>query len=105
MPRRLLAALASVALLLPAAAAAQELATLLADRVEVTGDGVITAEGNVEVFYQGTRLTAPRVRYERAGERLFIEGPITLADGDSVTVLAEAAELDADLRNGILLGA
>lgn len=105
MPRRLLAALASLALLAPLPAAAQDLATLLADRVEVMGSGTIVAEGNVEVFYRGIRLTAPRVRYERAGERLFIEGPITLADGDTVTVLAEAAELDADLRNGILLGA
>ncbi len=98
------AAVATLALLAPAAAA-QDLATLLADRVEVTGEDTITAEGNVEVFYEGIRLTAPRVRYERAGERLFIEGPITLADGETVTVLADAAELDADLRNGILLGA
>jgi LPS-assembly protein len=104
MAGRLAAALASLVLLAPAASA-QDLATLLADRVQVTGEGAITAEGNVEVFYQGIRVTAPRVRYERAGERLFIEGPITLADGDSVTVLADAAELDADLRNGILLGA
>jgi LPS-assembly protein len=103
MPRRLAAALACLVLATPATA--QDLATLVADRVEVTGEGAITAEGNVEVFYEGIRLTAPRVRYERAGERLFIEGPITLADGTSTTVLADAAELDADLRNGILLGA
>jgi LPS-assembly protein len=45
------------------------------------------------------------VRYERAGERLFIDGPITLSDGISTTVLADSAELDADLRNGVLLGA
>ena len=103
MSRRLAAALAL--LLLAGPAAAQELATLVADRVEVSGEGAITAEGNVEVFYDGIRLTAPRVRYERAGERLFIDGPITLTDGASATVLADAAELDADLRNGILLGA
>jgi LPS-assembly protein len=98
------AAAASLALL-ATGAAAQELATLLADRVEVSGEDTITAVGNVEVFYEGIRLTAPRVRYERAGERLFIEGPITLADGETVTVLADSAELDADLREGILLGA
>jgi LPS-assembly protein len=99
----LAAAFACLALASPSAA--QDLATLLADRVEVTGDSAITAEGNVEVFYEGVRLTAPRVRYERAGERLFIDGPITLADGETVTVLADSAELDADLRDGILLGA
>ena len=103
MPRRLAAALAL--LLLAGPAAAQEAATLIADRVEVTGEGAITAEGNVELFHEGIRLTAPRVRYERAGERLFIDGPITLTDGTSTTVLADSAELDADLRNGVLLGA
>jgi LPS-assembly protein len=105
MPRRLLALLAPLLLLAPLPAAAQEMATLLADRVEVSGGDTITASGNVEVFYEGLRLTASRVRYERAGERLFIDGPITLTDGDTVTVLADAAELDADLRNGVLLGA
>jgi LPS-assembly protein len=103
MARRLAAAVA--VLLLAGPAAAQEAATLIADRVEVTGEGAITAEGNVEVFYEGIRLTAPKVRYERAGERLFIDGPITLSDGISTTVLADSAELDADLRNGVLLGA
>jgi hypothetical protein len=106
MPRRLLAALASLALLAPLAGggAGPRHAAGRPGRGH-RPDGAIVAEGNVEVFYRGVRLTAPRVRYERAGERLFIEGPITLADGDTVTVLADAAELDADLRNGILLGA
>ncbi|MCU0853389.1 MAG: LPS assembly protein LptD [Rhodobacteraceae bacterium] len=105
MPGRRAAALAAVALLSAAPAPAQDLATLVADRVEVQGEGAITATGNVEVFYEGIRLTAASVRYERAGERLFIDGPITLTDGESVTILASGAELDADLRNGVLLGA
>ncbi len=107
MPRGRLAALLLplLFLLAPDAAKAQDVATLLADRVSVDPEGAVTAEGNVEVFYGAFRLTAPRLRYERAGERLFIEGPITLADGESVSLLADAAELDADFRNGILLGA
>jgi LPS-assembly protein len=102
---RLAALLSSLLLALAAPATAQEFATLLADRVSIDPDGAVTAEGNVEVFYEEFRLTAPRLRYEEAGERLFIEGPITLADGDNVSLLADAAELDADFRNGILLGA
>ena len=106
MRRGLIAALVSLTLLAPARpAAAQDFATLLADRVSVDPDGAVTAEGNVEVFYRDARLTATRLRYERAGERLIIEGPITLAEGADVSVLADAAELDADLRNGILTGA
>ena len=99
------AAALALALLAALPAAAEDAATLVADRIELTGEGAITATGNVEVFFEGIRLTAPQVRYDRAGERLFIDGPITLTDGTSATVLADAAELDADLRNGILLGA
>ncbi len=107
MIRRPIAALAAACFLWVGVAHAQEsdLATLLADRVTLPNDGTITAEGNVEVFYGNTRLTAASVRYEREGERLFIEGPITLTEGDSVTVLADMAELDTDLRNGIIRGA
>ncbi len=82
-----------------------DLATLLADRVALPDAGTIIAEGNVEVFYDDVRLTAETVRYEREGERLFVEGPITLTEGESVTIVADMAELDADLRNGIIRGA
>ena len=106
MPRGLFAALLVLLMTgLASHAVAQDYATLIADSVSVEPDGAVVAEGNVEVFYGDIRLTAPRLRYEQAGERLFIDGPITLSDGDGVSLLADAAELDADLRNGILLGA
>ncbi|RVT84090.1 LPS-assembly protein LptD [Rhodobacteraceae bacterium CCMM004] len=94
-----------MALLLWPGLAAAQLATLVADRVEVRADRTLVAEGNVEVLYDGTRVRATRVVYDRVTERLEIAGPITLVDGDSVLVLADQAALDADLRNGLLTSA
>lgn len=86
-------------------ARAQDRATLVADRVSVTGTSVLVAEGGVEVLFQGRRLRASRIAYDRATDRLTIDGPITLADGAGTFVLADRAELSADLTEGILASA
>ncbi len=88
-----------------APAQAQDDATLIADRVSIRADAELVAEGAVEVLYQGTRLSATRITYDRRDGTLVIEGPIALTQGPDVVVLADAAELDADLRNGILTSA
>lgn len=80
-------------------------ATLLADTALISGDMTITAEGNVEVLFGDSRLRASRIIYDSVAEVLTIEGPITLTEGDSTVILASSAELDADLRNGILSSA
>lgn len=80
-------------------------ASLVADRIVLDGSSVVVAEGNVEIFYEGAELTAARLRYDEAGDVLTIDGPIRLTDGDRVVILADAAELDDDLRNGILTSA
>lgn len=97
------AALAWLLALLPAQA--QEFATLIADRVRVEGNSRLVAEGAVEVLFDGTRLRARRITYDRDRDRLDIEGPVTLTDGDEVLVLADSATLAADLRDGILTSA
>ncbi len=82
-----------------------ETATLIADRVAISADSALVAEGGVEVLFRGTRLTATRITYDRRDGRLGIDGPITLTQGTNIVVLADAGELDADLRNGILTSA
>lgn len=89
----------------PAAAALRDRATLIADRVYLAGDRVLTAEGSVEVFYRDARLQAPRIIYHGAADRLTIEGPITLIDGDRSVILADSADLSADLTEGVLFSA
>lgn len=85
----------------------EDLATLLADRVSITGDDKLVAEGNVEVFYRSNRLSATRVIYDQKADKLILEGPIRLVQpGQSqAVILASQAELSADLKTGILLSA
>ena len=87
-----------------APAAAQEAATLVADRVRVEAETLI-AEGDVEVIQGGTRLTASSIRYERGDGSVTIEGPIRVDDGAGAVIVAEAGALDAELEAGILVGA
>lgn len=90
----------------PLAVAAQESATLIADRLEIAGDARLIAQGSVEVFYQGRRLTASRIIYDQSADRLMIEGPIRLTEeGGSTVVVAAQADLAADMTEGILKSA
>ncbi|MBL9059759.1 MAG: LPS-assembly protein LptD [Mangrovicoccus sp.] len=102
-------ALAVPAALIPAGLAAQEaeaeMTTLVADMVRIDGENVLVAEGNVEVYSRGARLRASRLVYDRVQDRLWIDGPIELQNPDGTVLLADAAELDPDLTEGILTGA
>ncbi len=84
---------------------AQDRATLVADGLRIVDENVLLAEGHVEVFFKGQRLTASRVTYDRGADQLRIEGPITVDDGKGTVMLADQAELSADLTEGILRSA
>ena len=84
---------------------AQDLATLVAERVEITGTSVLIAEGDVEIFYKGRRIKAQRIVYDRANDSLKITGPIVLQDGNGNFILASQADLSADLTDGVLQSA
>lgn len=86
-------------------AQAADPALLVADELFITNDRELVASGNVEAFQNGVRLRASAIRYDQDTGGLSIEGPITLTEGEATVILADAAELDADLRNGILQGA
>ncbi|KIN72810.1 LPS-assembly protein LptD [Sulfitobacter guttiformis] len=91
--------------LMPLRAAAQDAALLVADELYITRARELVASGNVEAFQNGVRLRASMIRYDQDTGALSIEGPITLTQQDGTVITATAAELDADLRNGILKGA
>ncbi|MEM0946241.1 MAG: LPS assembly protein LptD [Pseudomonadota bacterium] len=84
---------------------AQERASLVADRVFIEADSRLVAEGNIEVLYDGQRLTASRITYDQNTGIMDIEGPLTLTDGESAVVLADSGQLDETLQRGILEGA
>ena len=80
-------------------------AVLVADDVYMEGNERLVATGNVEALYDGTRLQAEGIIYDRTDDTLILSGPIVIhEDGESV-ILASSGEIDKELRNGILRGA
>lgn len=80
-------------------------AMLVADQVFITPDRTLVAKGNVEAFQGDIRLRAKTITFDQTTGTLQIEGPIRIDQNGGITVLANAAELDRDLRNGLLTGA
>ncbi|MDD8023700.1 MAG: LPS assembly protein LptD [Paracoccaceae bacterium] len=92
----------------PAPAPVQdEAATLLADRIILSGSNQLIAEGAVEIYYRSNRLSAARLIYDRNTDQLTLEGPIRLVEPGQTgnIILADQAQLSRDLQNGILTGA
>ena len=89
----------------PVRAPAQDLASLVADSVALSGDDTLVADGNVEVFFQGRTLRAKRILYDKASDRLTIDGPIVLTEGAGTVILADQADLASDLADGVLRSA
>lgn len=102
---RALLLIVTLILSLAAPARAQDQATLIADRVAIVGESTLVAEGGVEVFYKGRRIRAARISYDAQANRLLIDGPITLDDGQGTLILADQADLAADLTEGVLRSA
>lgn len=79
---------------------------LIADRVTLDQEReVLTAEGHVEVLYDGRVLRATRITYDRRASRIAADGPLTIVDPDGSILLADAATLDPELRDGLVEGA
>lgn len=110
--RRILSivAVAAVAVVTPADPRADEAegepVALIADEISYSSEtGVVTAKGNVQVFRGGRTLTADEISYDSAANRLRAAGAIVLRTETGETVFADAADLDADFRDGIIDGA
>lgn len=100
-----LAATPAVAQIIPEIDADQPVA-LVADSVlydSTTGE--LTAEGSVEVYYGPRTLTADRIVYDDTTGRIRAEGDIVLRDETGTTIFADLADLDAELRDGLIDGA
>ncbi|WP_170556921.1 LPS-assembly protein LptD [Ruegeria atlantica] len=110
----------AVALVMPAGAIAQsqtnadaaqgtaqedEPALLVADRIFITPERNLVAEGNVEAFQGDIKVTATRITYDRETGNLSLEGPVRIDQGGATTMLADSAELDDGIMNGLLIGA
>ena len=79
---------------------------LVADRIDFDADaGRVVATGAVEVYYGERTLTADRIVYDDRTGRISADGNIVLRDPTGTTVFADAADLDAELRDGLVEGA
>lgn len=105
-PAARVAALAlAAALALPAGLSRAEPASLIADAVDYDRDSkVLTASGNVEVYYQGRVLHAESITYDEAADEIRATGPLSITDAGGTVFLADTAELSSDLRQGLIEG-
>jgi len=88
------------------AALPQSVATsLIADRVNARPDGVLIAEGNVEVLMGDRMLRAERVTFDNTTGALTLEGPLVLSQGEDAVILADGAELSGEFRDGLIRSA
>lgn len=79
---------------------------LIADSIDYdSAAGILTAEGAVEVYFGGRTLTADKIIYDSADDRISAEGRIALRTETGETLFADAADLDSELRDGLIQGA
>ncbi len=88
-----------------AQAAAEQSVALLADSVFIRGNNILIAQGNVEATRGQTKLTASSITYDASNDQITVQGPIQITDGTNVQVVADFAELDLNLQNGLLKSA
>jgi LPS-assembly protein len=80
--------------------------SLLADRIRYDSEArELVAEGNVEVYYGGRVLKAASIVYAEETGRIRAVGPLILTDVEGSVLVADQAELSADLSEGLILGA
>lgn len=93
-------------MLLPTATLAAPPISLLADSIYIDqSSGSLVATGNVQVFFEGTTLTATEIRYDPNGAGITATGPLTIFDANDQAILADFAQLSADLKSGLIRGA
>jgi len=62
----------------------------------------VTAVGNVQIYYNGSRLEADKVIYDQKTKRLRAEGNVWLREADGKIATGEILDLDEDFRDGFV---
>ena len=83
---------------------ANERLLIISDTASISPETeLFTATGNVEVYFNGVKLIAPKVSYHLVSEWVSVDGPFELTDpGGSTTTYGEFAELSPDLAEGVI---
>ena len=89
----------------PQSAEAKPPDKLVIDADELVYDkdkNIVTAQGSVQLFYQGRVLQADRVIYDRASKRVYAEGHAKMTDEHGNVVYGSRFALDDDFANGFM---
>lgn len=63
---------------------------------------MITAAGNVRIAYEGKRIVARRVIYNRKTSRLFAVGEVQMVDVDGTVTYGDEVDISDDFRDGFV---
>ena len=63
---------------------------------------VVTAEGNVQLYYQGRVLEADKVIYNRTTNRVYAEGNAKLTEADGTVNYGDRFDLTDDFKSGFI---
>ena len=63
---------------------------------------VVSADGNVQLYYQGRVLEADKVIYDRNANRVFATGHAKLTEADGTTTYSDKFELTDDFKTGFV---
>lgn len=86
-------------------------ATLLTNNLSLDGERRVTASGGLVIWYRGARLIAQDMTYDGQSGAVTLRGPIHLTEpgeagtADETIVIADSAQLDPNMKDGILRGA
>jgi LPS-assembly protein len=87
----------------PTQAKPQDKLVIDADQLIYDKDkNTVTAEGSVQLFYQGRVLQADRVIYDRASKRVYAEGHAKMTDEHGNVVYGSRFALSDDFANGFM---
>ena len=78
---------------------------LLVDANEIFVDrdnDIVEARGDVQLFYQGRRLEADKVVYNRKTKRVYAEGNAKLTEQNGQVIFSDRFELTDDFRDGFI---
>jgi LPS-assembly protein len=85
--------------------AQNETAKMLVEAAELRYDAdknIVSAEGNVRLYYKDRVLEADRVVYDRNTGRVYAEGHAKLTDRNGTVLRADRFDLTDDFRNGFI---
>lgn len=88
----------------PAAAPPQRMVVEAKELVQDQNTNIVTATGDVQIYYKGRILEADRVVYNKNTGRVYAQGRAKLTEENGTVSFAETFDLTDDLKQGFIEG-